>query len=62
MLRAIGHIAEKLGLETIVEGVELEAQRVTLLELGFRRAQGFFFSAAVPLSRALAPAEASRAS
>jgi diguanylate cyclase (GGDEF)-like protein/PAS domain S-box-containing protein len=62
VLRAIGHIAEKLGLETIVEGVELEAQRVVLLELGFRRAQGFFFSAAVPLSRALAPAEVSRAS
>ena len=62
VLRAIGHIAEKLGLETIVEGVELEAQRVILLELGFRRAQGFFFSAAVPLSEALAPAEASRAS
>ncbi len=62
VLRAIGHIAEKLGLETIVEGVELEAQRVILLELGFRRAQGFFFSAAVPLSEALARSEASRAS
>ena len=54
VLRAISHIAEKLGLETIVEGVEHEAQRDALLELGFRHAQGFLFSAAVPLDDALA--------
>ncbi len=56
VLRAIGHIAEKLSLETIVEGVELEAQRVTLLGLGFRQAQGFLFSPAVPLDEALVAA------
>ena len=50
VLRAILHIAEKLGLDTIVEGVEHEAQRATLLELGFRTAQGFLFSPAVPFS------------
>ncbi len=50
VLRAIGHIAEKLELETIVEGVEHEAQRATLLELGFRQAQGFLFSRPVPLT------------
>lgn len=54
VLRAIDHIATKLGLETIVEGVELEAQRVVLLELGFRQAQGFLFAAALPLDRAFA--------
>ena len=53
VLRAIGHIAEKLRLETIVEGVEHEAQRTTLLALGFRQAQGFLFSPAVPMVEAL---------
>jgi predicted signal transduction protein with EAL and GGDEF domain len=56
VLRAIGHIAEKLGLGTIVEGVEQEAQRTALLELGFRHAQGFLFSRPVPLDEAIAPA------
>ncbi|MGH2402515.1 MAG: EAL domain-containing protein, partial [Candidatus Limnocylindria bacterium] len=55
VMRAIGHIADKLELETIVEGVEHEAQRLMLLSLGFRTAQGFLFSRAIPLERALAP-------
>ena len=62
VLRAIAHIAEKLGLSTIVEGVEHEAQREALLGLGFRHAQGFLFSRPVPLEAALAPSELSRAS
>ena len=62
VLRAIGHIAEKLNLETIVEGVEREEQRVVLLELGFRQAQGFLFSPAVPLAEALGCFAVSRAS
>jgi EAL domain-containing protein (putative c-di-GMP-specific phosphodiesterase class I) len=62
VLRAIGHIADKLGLETIVEGVEHEAQRTTLLDLGFRQGQGFLFSPAVPLAEALMHAELRRAS
>ena len=53
VLRAIGHIARKLKLSTIVEGVEHEAQRDMLLELGFRDAQGFLFSAAVTLDEAM---------
>ena len=61
VLRAIGHIATKLGLQTIVEGVELEAQRATLLDLGFRRAQGFLFSEPMPLAEALASRNASHA-
>ena len=54
VLRAIAHIADKLGLDTIVEGVELEEQRVALLELGFVQAQGFLFARAMPLPAALA--------
>ena len=62
VMRAIGHIADKLELETIVEGVEQEAQRQALLALGFRQAQGFLFSRAVPLAEALAPLERAQAS
>jgi diguanylate cyclase (GGDEF)-like protein/PAS domain S-box-containing protein len=62
VLRAIVHIAEKLGLETIVEGVEHEAQRTTLLALGLRQAQGFLFSPAMPLIEALQRFELRQAS
>jgi len=62
VMRAIAHIADKLELQTIVEGVELESQRQTLLALGFRRAQGFLFSPAVPLADALGHLEARQAS
>lgn len=62
VLRAIAHIAVKLRLDTIVEGVELEAQRATLLDLGFRHAQGFLFSPAVPLTDAIDRFEVRRAS
>jgi EAL domain-containing protein (putative c-di-GMP-specific phosphodiesterase class I) len=54
VLRAIGQIAHKLGVETIVEGIEREAQRDVLLGLGFCRAQGFLWSRPVPLTEALA--------
>jgi EAL domain-containing protein (putative c-di-GMP-specific phosphodiesterase class I) len=54
VLRAIGQIAHKLGVETIVEGIERVEQRDVLLSLGFCRAQGFLWSAAVPLAEALA--------
>jgi diguanylate cyclase (GGDEF)-like protein/PAS domain S-box-containing protein len=62
VLRAIAHIAEKLGLSTIVEGVEHDAQREALLELGFRHAQGFLFSRPVPLEALITASELSRAS
>jgi len=55
VMRAIGHIAEKLSLETIVEGVEHESQRRMLLSLGFERAQGFLFSRPLPLAQAITP-------
>jgi EAL domain-containing protein (putative c-di-GMP-specific phosphodiesterase class I) len=55
VLRAIDHIATKLGLETIVEGIEREEQRTALLELGFCRAQGYLFARPLPLAEALEP-------
>jgi EAL domain-containing protein (putative c-di-GMP-specific phosphodiesterase class I) len=55
VLRAIGHIATKLGLETIVEGIEREEQRIALRELGFCHAQGYLFAAPLPLAEALDP-------
>ncbi len=54
VLRAIGQIAHKLGVETIVEGIEREAQRDVLLGLGFCRAQGFLWARPLPLAEALA--------
>ena len=55
VLRAIDHIATKLGLETIVEGIEREEQRTALLDLGFCRAQGYLFAPPLPLGEALDP-------
>jgi diguanylate cyclase (GGDEF)-like protein len=41
-------LARSLGLQTVVEGVETEAEAATLLELGCRRAQGYLVAPAVP--------------
>ena len=49
LVRSIISIAEALGLDTIAEGVETEAQLATLRRLGCQVAQGYYFS------RALAP-------
>ena len=48
IVRAIVLVARGLGLEVLVEGIEEEAQREALLELGCRIGQGFLFSPAVP--------------
>lgn len=53
VLRAIGQIATALGIETVVEGIEREAQRDVLLGLGFCRAQGYLWAPALPLDDAL---------
>jgi EAL domain-containing protein (putative c-di-GMP-specific phosphodiesterase class I) len=37
-------LAEPLQLDVVVEGVETQAQRDVLVELGCQRAQGFLFS------------------
>jgi sensor c-di-GMP phosphodiesterase-like protein len=40
--------AERLGLGAIADGVETERQAAVLARLGYRYAQGFAFSPAVP--------------
>ena len=54
---AVGAIARSLGLGLVAEGVELEAQRRFLLELGVPVGQGFLFAPGLPpdeLARRLA--------
>ncbi|HEX2221166.1 MAG TPA: GGDEF domain-containing phosphodiesterase, partial [Candidatus Limnocylindria bacterium] len=53
VLRAVGNVANQLGLTTVVEGVEREEQRQVLLGLGFAKAQGYLFSPPAPLGDAL---------
>ena len=48
ILEAVVHMARRLGLEVVAEGVEDERQRAALLALGVTRAQGFLYSAALP--------------
>ncbi len=44
IVRAICVLAESLGLEVVAEGVETEAQRSQLRELGLTQGQGYLFS------------------
>ncbi|MBK1691009.1 hypothetical protein CKO33_02345 [Ectothiorhodospira mobilis] len=46
--RAINTLGESLGMEVLAEGVETEAQRESLLDMGCHRAQGYLFSRPVP--------------
>ena len=48
IVRAVLALANTLGLEVVAEGVETEAQRQCLLELGCEYGQGFLFAAAQP--------------
>lgn len=54
ILLTLVHLARRLGLEVIVEGVETDQQRLVLLDVGCRLAQGFLF--APPLSSVSAQA------
>jgi diguanylate cyclase (GGDEF)-like protein/PAS domain S-box-containing protein len=49
LARAILSLAEALGLDTVAEGIEVEAQRETLLALGCKTGQGYVFGKPMPL-------------
>jgi EAL domain-containing protein (putative c-di-GMP-specific phosphodiesterase class I) len=51
IIRAVIALAQTLGLEVVAEGVETDAQRRCLLELGCEFGQGFLFAAAQPGTR-----------
>lgn len=44
IVRTIAHLAGTLGLDLVAEGVETEAQRAILRDLGYQTGQGFFFA------------------
>jgi diguanylate cyclase (GGDEF)-like protein/PAS domain S-box-containing protein len=48
VMRAVVALARSIGMTPLAEGVETEAQRRTLIELGCPLAQGFLFSRPVP--------------
>jgi EAL domain-containing protein (putative c-di-GMP-specific phosphodiesterase class I) len=49
LVHSIISIAEALGLDTVAEGVETPTQLATLRRLGCQVAQGFHYSAALPV-------------
>jgi diguanylate cyclase (GGDEF)-like protein/PAS domain S-box-containing protein len=62
LARAILSLADALGLDTVAEGIEVEAQRDTLLRLGCRTGQGYAFGRPMPLSELLEAAVTRRRS
>ncbi|MEL6546128.1 MAG: EAL domain-containing protein, partial [Myxococcota bacterium] len=44
IVKTIAHLASTLKLDVVAEGVETEAQRRILLELGYRVGQGYHFA------------------
>lgn len=53
LVRGFLDIASGLGVSVIAEGVETDAQSIELINMGCIIAQGYLFSAAVPLTRAM---------
>jgi EAL domain-containing protein (putative c-di-GMP-specific phosphodiesterase class I) len=49
LARAILSLAEALGLDTVAEGIEVEAQRETLLGMGCKTGQGYVFGKPMPI-------------
>jgi diguanylate cyclase (GGDEF)-like protein/PAS domain S-box-containing protein len=62
LARAILSLAGALGLDTVAEGIEDDAQRDTLLELGCRTGQGYSFGKAMPVAEVLEAAVTRRRS
>lgn len=52
IVRAVSNLANELGMETVVEGIETADQAETCRKIGIRYAQGFHYSAALPLKEA----------
>lgn len=44
IVKAVISLAQSMNLQLIAEGIELEAQKDKLLELGCQMGQGYFFS------------------
>ena len=53
LARAILSLADALGLDTVAEGIEHDAQRDTLLKLGCKTGQGYSFGKAMPVGEVL---------
>jgi len=52
LIRAVVGLAEDLGIDLIVEGIEDEPTRHALIDLGCRRGQGYLFGHPMPLAEA----------
>jgi EAL domain-containing protein (putative c-di-GMP-specific phosphodiesterase class I) len=51
LLKSLVDIARDLGVEPLAEGVETAGEAAACMEVGFTRAQGFFFGRPVPADR-----------
>jgi len=53
VMGSIASMCRDLGLDVVVEGIETEAQRIQLKDLGFTKGQGYLFGKPTPLSEFL---------
>uniref|UniRef100_UPI00141FEB4A EAL domain-containing protein n=1 Tax=Flavobacterium poyangense TaxID=2204302 RepID=UPI00141FEB4A len=53
LVKAVSDLGQALEIEVMAEGVETDEDRLILVSLGCLIAQGYLFSAAVPMDRAL---------
>ncbi len=51
IVRAVVAVAEAIGVETLAEGIETDAQRCAAIEMGCRRAQGYLFARPQPAAQ-----------
>lgn len=61
IIQSVLHLAARLGLDVVAEGVETEAQLQLLTGAGCRMAQGFLFQSPLPSERLPAPWRATAA-
>jgi diguanylate cyclase (GGDEF)-like protein/PAS domain S-box-containing protein len=62
LAKAILSLADALGLDTVAEGIEVDAQRDALLALGCKTGQGYSFGKAMPVDEVLEAAVTRRRS